>query len=331
MGLLAMMLGCYAEPEGAIGVAVQEVRCGRTSCALPNATAMCNRGRCAVASCFTYSADCNHVDADGCEVNVASDVNHCGGCGLRCETRPNTVARCETGTCQYACAPGYADCDGDPANGCEVATASDREHCGACGQRCWGADSCCEGVCVATSWDLNHCGACGNRCVSTPGTEARCEVGRCVSYCGWPTQECDGDPATVCETDITANDAHCGACNNACADGMACREGRCACPTHGQEGCFDPATGTSRCIDVLSDANNCGYCDNRCPAGMSCSYGRCDCAPGQQLCWSPADGPLGPRCVDVASDPAHCGYCNNACPPDTLCSAGRCEPLPFPV
>lgn len=33
------------------------------------------------------------------------------------------------------CTAGRRDCDGDPANGCEVDTDSSREHCGACGRR----------------------------------------------------------------------------------------------------------------------------------------------------------------------------------------------------
>lgn len=47
------------------------------------------------------------------------------------------------------CAPGFADCDGNGSNGCEVELATNAAHCGACGRAC-GNDLCTAGTCGAT-------------------------------------------------------------------------------------------------------------------------------------------------------------------------------------
>ena len=51
------------------------------------------------------------------------------------------------GSTPLVCDPGYDDCDGDPANGCEVELAIDAAHCGACDNDC-NAGSCAAGACV---------------------------------------------------------------------------------------------------------------------------------------------------------------------------------------
>jgi hypothetical protein len=49
------------------------------------------------------------------------------------------------GRCQLRCAPGFADCDGNPSNGCE-ANLSSNEHCGFCGNNCTGMSGCSMGA-----------------------------------------------------------------------------------------------------------------------------------------------------------------------------------------
>lgn len=62
-------------------------------------------------------------------------------------------------SCRLFCQGVRADCDGDPANGCETNTASSVDHCGACGVACpapTGPDAaatCTNGVCGATCTD----------------------------------------------------------------------------------------------------------------------------------------------------------------------------------
>ncbi len=62
---------------------------------------------------------------------------------------------CDAAGC--ACAAGFGDCDGDPANGCEV-TLENPDHCGVCGHSCLGG-SCVAGSCQPTlvsTWGLTE-------------------------------------------------------------------------------------------------------------------------------------------------------------------------------
>ena len=76
-------------------------------------------GACGVA-CDARFADCNGLAADGCEVDTRSDTAHCGACDATCSLT-NGDAVCDDGACALdECEAGYSDCDGDPANGCEI-------------------------------------------------------------------------------------------------------------------------------------------------------------------------------------------------------------------
>ena len=78
------------------------------------------------------------------------------------------------------CDAGWTDCDGDPANGCEIRVDRDESHCGACGVVCSDAQAhatCVDGVC-----------------------EQECFV-------GWA--DCDGDATNGCETEAFGDDTPC--------------------------------------------------------------------------------------------------------------------------
>ena len=77
-----------------------------------------------------------------------------------CSTPPNTTGpTCSGAACGYtACQPGYADCDGTAASGCEVAILSNPQNCGTCNHSCFGgATSCASGVCqiVDVGWTIS--------------------------------------------------------------------------------------------------------------------------------------------------------------------------------
>ena len=57
--------------------------CGQV-CALPNGAAACSMSQCVLTACDSGFDDCNGMDVDGCEVNLASDGRNCGGCGQVC-------------------------------------------------------------------------------------------------------------------------------------------------------------------------------------------------------------------------------------------------------
>src|SRR5687768_12779159 len=62
-----------------------------------------------------------------CSVDVRNDIDHCGACNAACPKPAiwtNGSYVCTEGKCQLACDPFRADCNADPADGCEVKTAS---------------------------------------------------------------------------------------------------------------------------------------------------------------------------------------------------------------
>lgn len=80
-------------------------------------------------------------------VDVSTSAEHCGSCEMACEAPPKAVPICIDETCGFECMPGFSDCNGDPADGCEVETASERENCGGCALACEDALSCRESAC----------------------------------------------------------------------------------------------------------------------------------------------------------------------------------------
>lgn len=75
----------------------------------------CTAGCSSTQACSTGSTCC----ADGC-ADLQTDPKHCGGCDKPCAMVPNADVACASGMCSLtACAPGFADCNLDQADGCE--------------------------------------------------------------------------------------------------------------------------------------------------------------------------------------------------------------------
>ncbi|MFO0608719.1 MAG: hypothetical protein U0324_36470 [Polyangiales bacterium] len=317
--------------------------CGIT-CPDPGAgrVAVCNEGRCG-AACAVGRADCDGDVANGCEADLGSTAT-CGACGNACRAPAGGSVRCEGGACRARCDEGRADCDGDEANGCEVALATSLAHCGECGHRCafanaaarCGAGSCAMGACAdgfgdcdgdpATGCEADlrasdrHCGACGRSCDPAPNTSAACAMGACVRACLPGFADCDGAPANGCEVDLRADPAHCGSCETRCAfpgatarcDMGACALARC---DDGRGDCDGaPANG---CETLLATAvAHCGACGRACPApagaAATCTAGACGfrCLGGLGDC----DGSAANGCeADLDTSRDHCGRCLNRC------------------
>ncbi|MEZ4410941.1 MAG: hypothetical protein R3A52_31355 [Polyangiales bacterium] len=258
--------------------------CG-VACARANGAAQCVMGVCALRSCDAGFGDCDGDPANGCEADTRGSVANCGGCGVRCAPA-HAVGMCAMGACRVAsCEAGWADCDGNPGNGCEVDTRSSAANCGACGRLC-----------------------------SLPNTTAACAGGVCgFAACAAGFGDCDRAAANGCETDVRASDAHCGACGRACGAGQRCVAGSCAltCPV-GQTVCG------GACANLMTDAANCGACGRACPSGQRCASGACvlTCPTGQAAC--------GTACANLQTDAANCGACGRACPTGQSCVAGAC-------
>ena len=331
--------------------------CGRV-CAVPNAMPACQNGMCTVGACAAPFADCDRLPQNGCEVDTLRDVAHCGGCGARCADRPNAAVQCAAGRCEFACNPGFADCDGAADNGCEVNLQTDIDRCGACGTTCAppnGTPACVAGRCAvaacATGFgdcdgnatngcetDLRastaHCGTCGSMCPAPANAFPGCLGGRCVASCVTGFQDCDGDDRTGCEADLRSSADHCGACGRPCRPANAtgaCRMGACAvtaCAPGFADCDNDAANGCE--VNLQSDTAHCGACRNACAVTGGtpvCNAGRCGlgmCATGRGDC----DGNTANGCeTDLLTATPHCGACGNACAlPNAApaCAAGRC-------
>lgn len=220
--------------------------CGVACADRPNATRACAAGRCSL-SCISGFANCDGVDANGCEADTMSSVSTCGGCSP-CAVRANATARCSVGACAYSCNAGWADCDGNMANGCETSVRT-AANCGACGRACSGATPVCDGAtmtcssgcvapqttcggsCVDTSGSTQHCGACGNACSNSANSTPVCMGGSCSNACLPGYGDCDRVLSNGCEVDLQNSAAHCGICGNTCAAGAnataSCRGGTC--------------------------------------------------------------------------------------------------------
>lgn len=190
--------GCEAD------VTSDVARCGScdTACSFDRATGACVAGACRVDACDAGFGDCDADGSNGCETATDTSVEHCGGCNLLCDP-PNGTGRCHEGGCEIAsCAAGFADCNGQLADGCEVDMRSDPAHCGGCDRACPGS--------------------------GRPNTEVTCVTSACALGCVDGYSDCDGLTANGCETLTASSVTHCGSCGNACSGGEVCRAGACS-------------------------------------------------------------------------------------------------------
>ncbi|MFO0609355.1 MAG: hypothetical protein U0324_39690 [Polyangiales bacterium] len=270
----------------------------------------------------------------------------------------NASGACASGACGVAaCNPGFANCDGNAANGCET-SATTVANCGACGNACAAAPhaspACAAGACrltcdagwydadgnAANGCELDvttdsDCGRPGNACVSGDGNVTTCVAGACSTVaCAAGSANCNGAVGDGCEVSLDADANHCGACGHACSvpnAAAACAGGLCAVGTcnAGFADCNGAAADGCE-VTLGTDVSNCGRCGAACVlphASPVCAAGACavgTCADG----FADVDGVAANGCeVDLATDPRHCGAVGNACsaPNGTAgCAAGAC-------
>jgi len=120
-------------------------KCG-TVCGTANATATaCTAGSCKP-TCTTGFSHCSSSNTTGCETNTSNNKERCGSCSKDCEDvlKHVTGEACVASVCTYtACNSGYANCNNNPADGCECS-------CGGLAQICCPGNVCSLGrTCVS--------------------------------------------------------------------------------------------------------------------------------------------------------------------------------------
>ena len=248
--------------------------CGE-GCAVTSGTASCDPAagstfECAVDTCETGYGDCDDDYATGCEVNTETDKFHCGDCtssdprpgsGQSCQALADTAslrvasATCGDGECEIVCDAGYADCDGNPANGCEINLTSNTARCGGClpsdanpgnGENC------------GTKWP--HGGT------STCTSGGVCQLGCSSGYASCNSSSSDG-----CEVSSSNSVANCGACNVYCGgdasqtnvNSASCGAGSCSVSCDSGF-CPDLSNPERPCTTSTGTIMNCGSCGDTC-------------------------------------------------------------------
>ena len=150
---------CVSKTDWQFGCAAAEC----TACALTHAEVNgCDTdGACTVMKCDPGYGDCDGDPSNGCETNTSSDPWNCGACASACNS-VNGTPSCVGSACKITCAAGFADCDGNVDNGCEVYLKIDVNHCGSCGHSC-GDHGCKDGsCCTLVTQDCSNMGCCNS-------------------------------------------------------------------------------------------------------------------------------------------------------------------------
>ena len=270
--------------------------CGNV-CSFANASGVCTGGACVISACNTGFANCNAITSDGCEININTSTSNCGACGNLCSVA-NATAGCTGGSCSIsACNSGFANCNVNSADGCEI----------------------------NISTNTSNCGTCGNVCPPRTNASALCTGGTCTISCNAGFGNCNANAADGCEVILSTNAANCGACGNVCsfANGSAtCSGGSCflAACNAGFGNC-NAFAGDGCEISITANPSNCGTCGNACSAGLVCNgAGVCagTCSSGFSYCSG--------SCVNLSTNTNNCGACGNVCPAGQVCTAGVCHP-----
>jgi hypothetical protein len=236
--------------------------CGscETSCNLPNASASCDNGTCTLISCDNGYGNCDGLQDNGCETNLNTTINHCGGCSEGCNL-PNATETCDGGVCTLtSCDNGYGNCDGLQDNGCET----------------------------NLNTTMNHCGGCGKGC-NLPNTTETCDGGVCLpADCNTGYADCDNIADNGCETSTetpVACPAECGSSSD-----YKLVNGQCL-PSCGalinDQGWGDGTCCQNGCADASQAPNTTSDCPYCCPGGNSCVDSKPSCGDG--TCEAPED------------------------------------------
>lgn len=145
---------------------------------------------------------------------------------------------------------------------------------------CSSTQKTCNGACVSKDDPVTGCAtvAC-TPCAASVNAAAACKAGLCSFTCKDMFSDCDGDPATGCESNTGTDVKNCGKCGDPCGAtnttmAATCTASKCvfACKAgFGHCGATN-ATGCETNLD--GDPLNCGACGHSCLGGL-CMAGKC--------------------------------------------------------
>lgn len=227
-------------------------------CNLPNGIPYC--------TCKKGFMNCDANPANGCEVNILKDNNHCGNCITRCPAGQ----KCEQGNCIPICGGKDEPCC-QPGNECSqsLRCINGKCQCGAESQPCCAPNSLCGGglVCFATGNQMQcvKCGDTGQPCCS--GNECKsknfCLNGACA-HCGdldeqcCPNSGCNG-PSLECNAGLCSKSCKGQADLTACGPGKICLSEKCVLNAT----CGDGVCEKDKGENIIFCAKDCNPCYNK--------------------------------------------------------------------
>lgn len=152
--------------------------------------------------------------------------------------------------------------------------------------------------------------------------------------CDASHMDCDGDASNGCETDVSRDREHCGACGTRCeTSDCSCDNGKLTLRCDAGRGDCDGMLSNGCETDLTTSMQHCGACQRLCHTNghdvtsATCQAGRCEitCAPRISP-EADCDGDPDNGCETyLAFSAQHCGACGNACPGNGTCEAGTCR------
>jgi hypothetical protein len=310
---------CLAQYVGTIGQPVcQNSRCG---VACPQFSADCDNdwtNGCDPLGTFDHCADCSPCNPNDvcngyvCAAECDNDETPCNGtcCSQQVQTRePHGTVECNNNTfCVMDCEPGYGDCAGGLADGCETLLDDPLK----CRQTCQGPMVNCRLTVQNVETATCEIGICGY-------TQCKSEFGDCdgnvtngcenflrqVTFCGLNCQD-------IHDCTVEASNANGAFCNNGVCDYASCEFGFSDCNNIRQDGCE---------TNLLDNRENCGQCNRLCQAPnaktelLLCANATCVIPQGACLDgFADCDGLYQNGCeANLDYDVLHCRTCDGDC------------------
>ncbi|MBW2703525.1 MAG: choice-of-anchor D domain-containing protein [Deltaproteobacteria bacterium] len=169
-------------------------------------------------SCPAGWGDCD-PGQPGCETDITSDMNHCGGCDQACDL-DHASEICDEGNCLIVTCEGtWDDCDNTDSTGCEIDINTNTDHCQACHNDCayehanptCTATGCAMSTCETDYWDLdgNDWNGCEYECTYLSATDDPDP-----SYIDANCDGIDGDISAAVFVSTSGNDLFSGTMSN---------------------------------------------------------------------------------------------------------------------